>query len=435
MTAKEVPGQNGVSGPFQRVLADIRNSDGSSIGPQDPFPTDGDSVYVKDLDIPNCDNGDFSGVITDYFDSLKTVNSNTTSDNPKIIKLWFKRTIYSHGIGFGCDNLAKGFGASITIKLLGSGEAVRYTKSFAPSDPNSFLAEFGQKAFNGVILEFNTASEVGLSNLTIAKSTETNSSLQGQDPNGDTQNVQVTTDGFLSISDNSSGLAIAQGLVSGASNVSKFGQNADIGTGAYEDIWDVGGTYPYPTNGTAPITYIDSDSGDTEPVEVQGLDINGELTIQTKTLTGTTPVELDTPLWRVFRMKNMGTSDFVGNIQAINTADTVIYAQVQDGNNQTLMALYTIPLGKTGYLQQGTNSLIGSNRDYTISGRMMMRPYGGVFQLKRTFGLQSDGTSFMIMPFPVPGKVPALTDIKVSAISSSAGGGLNTTFELVLVDD
>jgi len=259
--------------------------------------------------------------------------------------------------------------------------------------------------------------------------------LTGEDPNGTFNLVQTTEDGNLSISDNSSGLAIAKGDVTGHSNVSKFGQNSNIST-VYEDIWDVGGTYNYPANGTAPITYIDSDDAlDTEPVEVQGLDITGALTVQTKTLTGTTPVELDTPLWRVFRMKNMGTSDFVGNVQAVNTADTVIYAQIQNGNNQTLMALYTIPLGKTGYLQQGTNSLIGSNRDYTISGKMMMRPYGGVFQLKRTFGLQSDGTSYMIMPFPVPGKVPALTDIKVSAMSSAAGGGLNTTFELILVDN
>ena len=74
---------------------------------QNPIPADGDSIYVKDLDLRYCDNGDFSGSVTDYFDSLKTVNTNTTSDNPKIIKLWFKRTVYSHAIGFGCDNLSR----------------------------------------------------------------------------------------------------------------------------------------------------------------------------------------------------------------------------------------------------------------------------------------------------------------------------------------
>ncbi|CAN8142793.1 hypothetical protein THIOSC15_770003 [uncultured Thiomicrorhabdus sp.] len=103
------------------------------------------------------------------------MNTNDTGDNPKTIKLWFKRTIYSHAIGFGCDDLTKGFGTSITVKLLGSGEAVRFTKTFTPGDPNSFLAEFGPKAFNGILLEFNTANEVCLSNLTIGKALEVNS--------------------------------------------------------------------------------------------------------------------------------------------------------------------------------------------------------------------------------------------------------------------
>jgi len=396
----------------------IIDENGNDIGPQYPFETDGDSVFVKDLDTTYCDNGDFSGSVTDYFDSLKTVNNNTTGDDPKIIKLWFNRTVYAHSIGFGCDNLAKGFGSSITIKLLGSGEAVRYEQTFSPSDGNSFLAEFGPKAFNGIILEFNTATEVALSNLTIQKSQQTSATIQGTDPSGI-----------------SSGLAIAKGDVTKHTNMSKFGQNSDIGTGAYEDIWDDGGTYTYPADGVADITEIVSSAADTVDIEVQGLSADGTLTVQTKTLTGTTPVTLDTPLWRVFRMKNMGSTDLAGDVTAENTANTVVYAKIVNGNNQTLMALYTIPLGYTAYLQQGTNSMTGLVQAYSISGRMWMRPFGGVFQLKRTFGLSSTGSSFMVMPFPVPGAIPAKTDIRVDAISSKAGGGLNTTFELILVED
>ena len=63
-----------------------------------------------------------------------------------------------------------------------------------------------------------------------------------------------------------------------------------------------------------------------------------------------------------------------------------------------------------------------------------MRSYGGVFQLKKTFGLSSDGSSFMTMDWPLPGKILAKTDIRVDAISS-ATGGINTTFEILLVDD
>jgi len=418
-----------------KVKMQANGSDDVSV--QNPLPCDGDSIYVKDLDVPNCDNGDFSGSVTDYFDSLKTINTNTTSDNPKTIKLWFNRTIYAHSIGFGCDNLAKGFGSSITVKLLGSGEAVRFTKTFTPSDPNSFLAELGPKAFNGIILEFNTASEVCLSNITVQKSQEVNASLNGLDPNGDVQNVNVTQDGNLTISDNSSGLAIAKGDVTGTTFVSKFGQNEDIGTGAYEDIWDGGGTYTWPANGTAPITHLYSTGADTVEIEVQGLDIDGELVVQTKTLTGTTVVALDTALWRVFRMKNLGSTD-IGSSNIVHASDsgkTVSYAQIQNGNNQTLMALYTIPAGKIGYLLAGSASIVGLVRDYSIDGHVYMRSYGGVFQLKHTFGAISDGTSVFQHRYHIPLPIPAKTDITVKAISSKDGGILNATFDIVLVDN
>ena len=231
-------------------------------------------------------------------------------------------------------------------------------------------------------------------------------------------------------------LKVSQGLVPGYSIMSKFGQNDTLNTSTYEDIWDGGGTYPYPGNGTAPITHIVStNTGDNQLIEVQGLDIHGELTLQSVYLSGTTPVLLPTvPLWRIFRMKNEGTTDLVGNCNATN-GSTTIYATIQNGNNQTLMALYTIPLGYTGYMLQGTNGIIGTTRGYSISGKLSMRKYGKVFQLKKTFGLSSDGTGFFVMPFPVPGKIPALTDIRTQAISSANGGGINTTFEINLIQD
>lgn len=260
--------------------------------------------------------------------------------------------------------------------------------------------------------------------------------LSGEDPDNIFQNVKTTKDGNLTISDNSSGLAIARGDVSGSSFISKFGQNENIGTGAYEDIWDVGGLYTWPADGTAPITHIDSDNAaDTEPIEVQGLDINGAQVTQTKTLTGTTPVALDTPLWRVFRLKNTGTSNTAGNVQAINAGDTVIYAQIQGDNNQTLMALYTIPAGITGYLVMGGASLVGLTRSYSLDGRFYMRPFGGIFQLKHTFGVSSDGTSTFQHEYKIPLPIAEKTDLRVSAISSALGGVLNVTFDIVLEDN
>lgn len=232
-------------------------------------------------------------------------------------------------------------------------------------------------------------------------------------------------------------LRVSKGEIVGHSFVNKFGQNTVVGTGAFEDVWDGGGDYIYPADDTAPITHIYSTGADVQAIEVQGLDVAGALVVQTITLTGTTVVALTTPLWRVFRMKNVGTVDIgAGSIvHASDSGKTVSYAQIQNGNNQTLMALYTIPLGKTGYLYGGTNSLYGVARDYALNGKLTMRPHGGAFQLKKTFGLDSNGTGFIKMDSDLVGKIPALTDVKVSAISIGKVGGVNTTFDILLIDN
>ena len=230
-------------------------------------------------------------------------------------------------------------------------------------------------------------------------------------------------------------LDVADNKVVGHSFMSKFGQNPAMAIDTPEDIWDLGGDYPYSQNGTAPITKVDSSSGsDTGKVEVQGLDIGGNLVVQEATLTGTTPVTLTTPLWRVFRLKNTGTTDYVGTVQAVNSADNVTYAQIAIGNNQTLMALYTIPKGKRGFLLSGSASMVGKTSAYVIDGHFYMRPYGGVFQLKNTFGLSSVGTSYFLHDYPIPLPISELTDIRVRAESSKADGVMNATFDILLID-
>ncbi len=230
-------------------------------------------------------------------------------------------------------------------------------------------------------------------------------------------------------------LEIAMGNVEGHSMVNKFGQNNDLNSSTYEDIWDGGGTYTYPADNTAPITHIYSTVAETQDINVQGLDVDGVLTVQTITLTGTTVAALDTALWRVFRLKNVGTTDNAGVIHASDSGKVVSYAQIAIGNNQTLMALYTIPAGKTGYLLQGTNNLSGVTRAVAASGRLTMRPFGGVFQLKKTFGVNSEGSSFIRIPAEIPGGIGEKTDIRVSAIGSANGVSLNTTFDILLIDN
>jgi len=428
------------------------NTDGSSVDVQHPVPTDGDSVYAKDLDIDNCTANGFTfdiggGTETEVINSLVSDvflgKSNASSDNPKTIYLQFKRPILTNSFGM---NSSPGKFFSNTKIVLGQGEFswTAYDDSTDNTKHQIFLFPIQPVKFSSMEITFHTVDEIGIGLIGIFKNIEVVARLQALKPDGTVADIQATTKGNLKVAVEEVELEaqtpfllrVAKGEIDGHSIVNKFGQNDDLNASTYEDIWDGGGTYVYPANGTAPITHLVSDdNNDTEPIEVQGLDITGALVVQTKTLTGTTLVALDTPLWRVFRLKNVGTSDLVDNVCAVNSTDTQNYACINNGNNQTLMALYTIPLGKSGYLYQGTNNLSEVTRGVGCSGRLMMRPHGLVFQLKKTFGLHSDGSGFLMIPAPLPGKIPALTDIRVSAIASANGVSLNTTFDILLIDD
>jgi len=173
----------------------------ADVSVQNPIPTDGDSVYKKDIDVENSDNGNFSGSVTDYFDSLKTVNNDDTANNPKTIKLWFNRSITTDAVGLGCDDGTKNF-SNVVLKFLGSNEEVRYTQDLYQTDNtkmNSQLIQARPVACNGIQIEFHTADEVGLSNLIIYKSTHVISQIEGVDEVDGVVNNVKTKDGSLNV--------------------------------------------------------------------------------------------------------------------------------------------------------------------------------------------------------------------------------------------
>ena len=280
--------------------------------------------------------------------------------------------------------------------------------------------------------------------------------------NGEFKNVNTTPDGDLKISDNSSGLSIAQGNVTGTSFIHKFGEAPDFDSGDGEvTIWDgaddglFSGSPPmkYTYSSTADIGLISSSSAsDTGDIEIQGLDSDFNLVTQTITLNGQTDVDISavggTDLIRVFRMKNVGTSDFVGVIYlrtngsgqsggVPSTANTV-RAIVNGGNNQTLMAVYTIPAGKTGYMRDWYAATSGGNKDSNYKIRVYARPFGQVFQLKHTSAIAEGGSSHIQHRYEEPEVLTEKTDIYMSAATTESpitAANVSGGFDIVLVDN
>lgn len=284
------------------------------------------------------------------------------------------------------------------------------------------------------------------------------SAITGEDSNGNWKNVQTTEDGNLTVSDNSSGLSIAAGNVTGASFIHKFGAAPDFDTADGSiTIWDGandallgGGAMSYTYSTTADIgTISSSNTGDTMDIEIQGLDINGDLITQTITLNGQTDVSLVTNLKRVFRMKNIGTIDIAGVVYlrtngsgqtaGVPTTANTVRALINDGNNQTLMTIYTIPTGYTGYMRDWYASTAGGNKDSSYVIRLFARPSGQVFQLKHISSIQDGGSTYIQHTYEEPEVFNAGTDVvmRVESLASPAATGIafSAGFDIVLIEN
>ena len=231
---------------------------------------------------------------------------------------------------------------------------------------------------------------------------------------------------------------LARGRITDVTEINKFGRNTDIDT-TEEDVWDGGGIYNW--SSSADITDIVSSAADTVEIEIQGLDTNWEQVTQTKTLTGTTSVALDTPLLRVFRMKNASGTSVSGTIQCGVGSTTTSFsaanlrAQITLGFEQTLMAIYTIPAGKKGLLKRLWSNINKSNASGGLDAIFWARSEGGVFRAQNTSGLIAAGNSRdekIYSPMPTYAEK---TDLRISGIGSTNNFDVSAGFDLYIADN
>lgn len=210
-------------------------------------------------------------------------------------------------------------------------------------------------------------------------------------------------------------------LPNGLSHINKFGYTGDDVNGT-ATIWDGNDTaaiYPYPAAGLVSIT--SSRTADTgEAVEVQGLDGDYNPVTETINVGSTGAVTFS----RVFRARFLQTTnegevdiDQGGNLAAVILA----------GNGQTLMAVYTIPAGKTGYLLQFQGS---SDKQTDVKFKLFSRQIDdGAFNLKGQWGVQ--GGNVVTYDYKVPLVFPEKTDLRVDIVTGNNCGG-GAIFDLIL---
>ena len=237
-------------------------------------------------------------------------------------------------------------------------------------------------------------------------------------------------------------LAVAKGDFTGYTKVSKFGRNPSVKSADYETIWDGSNFYPWPTAAeTLSVVSDDTDdaSGGTgaRTVEIEGLDSSWDVLTETVTMNGTTPVVTTGLFLRVYRARvvtagSSGTNE--GTITFTNTTSSNIIAQISVDNSgfgQTLMACYTIPAGKTGYL---ISLDFSSSKDNEHTFKLLTRDNtvtNAAWNTKEFANARGGFNQFR--KYAINGFTEK-TDLDFQAIasaSSAASGG----FELILIDN
>jgi len=242
-------------------------------------------------------------------------------------------------------------------------------------------------------------------------------------------------------------LEVTKGNVSGHEGVYKFGNNPDIDTGTDpEDVWSYGGLYTFSTSADID-SFSSSSSSDTFVIAVFGLDSNWDEVIQLVTLTGQTTTTCGTSMIRVNRMVNASATAAVGTIYCyvngatvavgVPTTATDVRAVIDIGYEQTQMAIYSVPAGKTAYIYQITFSMeqaVGVSSGALISVRQ--RAFGRLLRNVGQFALQEGGSSFASIKFTVPVLAEEKNDLLMRCETVGANNiGISGMFNMLQVDN
>ena len=242
-------------------------------------------------------------------------------------------------------------------------------------------------------------------------------------------------------------LEVAKGNIAGHSVVNKFGSVPDVDSATtFVAVWEGAQGDYLGFNATAAeiATVASSDANDTSAgtgartVRVMGLDENFEEQEEDVILNGTSLVDTVKSYIRLHRAKVLTAGTGGSNAGVISIAQKVttanVFAEMPIGNNMTMIAAFTIPAGKDAYVYDW---FVGINKKTAsaMNARLLMRPPGGVFQVKEELAINSAGTGYVSREYTLPkNTIAGKTDIVIVVNSDSVNASASAGFDLILID-
>ena len=226
-------------------------------------------------------------------------------------------------------------------------------------------------------------------------------------------------------------LQVVRNQIENHKTVFKFGFNPDVDS-AEETIWDVGGIYAYPSSAVAMTVTTDAGTPANDngvKVIVFGLDEDYNEVNDEVTLAGAGTATTTQTFFRVFRAYVSGSQAPTGNLNITNGGTT--YARITLSENQTLMAMWTVPAGYTGFLDHVNIATGTTNANQYVTAQIVQRTQGGVFRVMMKQTLSSGGVADFLLRYPI--EISEKTDLEVRAESSGSNNLISANFSIVYI--
>lgn len=228
---------------------------------------------------------------------------------------------------------------------------------------------------------------------------------------------------------------IALGGAVGASGFSQLGYNADVGTNS-ETVWAVGGEYVWPAIAQQ-MEVVSSGAQDTAAgtgiQQVCFHYLDASFVEKEVILTMAGAVAVPTVVADIYRVQQIFAYRFGGNFVAAGNIDVrmigapaTIFGRISLGNTRSRDCRLTVPAGKIACISSITLST-GS----AAAGKNVLFTTRGTYNDLDARGLPANNfmpyTEILLQdgafrrPFDRPTRFPAGVDLKISALSDSAG--------------
>jgi len=226
---------------------------------------------------------------------------------------------------------------------------------------------------------------------------------------------------------------VASGRVTGFKPVTVNSINPSVGK-IFEDVWDEGGIFVYPTAGET-WEIVSSSVNDTSAgtgartVEITSLDTDYVLQTEIATLNGTTPVTLSNTHFRprIAIVQTIGSGEVNdGNITIRVSGGGNTRLLIRAGLNNSFSGHYTVPAGTIAIILS-LNQFIPKNEDVVIKHQARLVGADKPF-------LTGSEISIYQTPFDFPNDakmaLPEKTDFKIQVKSTNTAVAVNCVIDI-----